>query len=116
MKRYSKSHHTTMHELNITPLLDLAFVLLVIFIITTTPLVEDKPLALPTASSRPKDPPRKPNYISVDDKGILYLNMAKKDLASLYTDLVGLRQKDPDLSVIIRGDGGIQYQHVVSVL
>jgi len=105
-----------MHELNITPLLDLAFVLLVIFIITTTPLVEDKDLSLPTASSRPKDPPRKPNYISVDGRGNLFLNMKPMDLASLYTRLVGLRTVDPDLSVIIRGDSGIPYQHVVNVL
>src|SRR5881628_2774662 len=102
MKKFSKSHHTTMHELNITPLLDLAFVLLVIFIITTTPLVQDKDLNLPTASNRPKDPPRKPNYISVDGRGNLFLNMVKKDLAALYSDLVELRVKDPDLSVIIR--------------
>src|SRR6185369_6767470 len=116
MKRYSKSHHGTMHELNITPLLDLAFVLLVIFIITTTPLVEDKDLALPTATSRPKDPPRKPNYVSVDGQGKLYLNMHPVDLAKLFTDLVDLRTKDPDLSVIVRGDSGIPYQHVVAVL
>ena len=116
MKRYSKSHHTTMHELNITPLLDLAFVLLVIFIITTTPLVQDKDLSLPTASSRPKDPPRKPNYISVDGHGDLFLNMKPKDLAGLYEELVELRVKDPDLSVIVRGDSDIEYQHVVNVL
>ena len=116
MKRYSKSHHSTMHELNITPLLDLAFVLLVIFIITTTPLVQDKDLNLPSASMRPKDPPRKPNYISVDGKGNLFLNMRPMDLTSLYNDLVGLRGKDPDLSVIIRGDSAIPYQHVVNVL
>jgi len=116
MKRYSKSHHNTMHELNITPLLDLAFVLLVIFIITTTPLVQDKDLNLPTASSRPKDPPRKPNYISVDGGGNLFLNMRPVDLASLQRDLIDLRIKDPDLSVIMRGDSGIQYQHVVNVL
>src|SRR5262249_16945193 len=116
MKRYSKSHHTTMHELNITPLLDLAFVLLVIFIITTTPLVQDKDLNLPTASSRPKDPPRKPNYISVDERGDLFLNMNPRGLAGLYQNLVDLRVKDPDLSVIVRGDSGIEYQHVVNVL
>src|SRR5437762_2243451 len=116
MRRYSKSHHTTMHELNITPLLDLAFVLLVIFIITTTPLVQDKDLVLPKASNRPKDPPRKPNYISVDGKGNLFLNMHPLDLAGLYKDLVELRVKDPDLSVIVRGDSGIPYQHVVNVL
>ena len=39
MKKYSKTAHSTLHELNITPLLDLAFVLLVIFIITTAPAV-----------------------------------------------------------------------------
>lgn len=116
MKKYSKSHHGTMHELNITPLLDLAFVLLVIFIITTTPLVEDKPLSLPTASSRPKDPPRKPNYISLDDKGDLFLNMVKTDLAGLYKQLVALRTVNPDLSIIVRGDSELEYQHVVNVL
>src|SRR5947209_5618760 len=116
MKRYSKSHHNTMHELNITPLLDLAFVLLVIFIITTTPLVQDKDLNLPVAANRPKDPPRKPNYISVDGKGNLFLNMKPMDLNSLFKDLVDLRVKDPDLSVIIRGDSSIPYEHVVSVL
>jgi biopolymer transport protein ExbD len=116
MKRYSKSHHGTMHELNITPLLDLAFVLLVIFIITTTPLVEDKPLALPTASSRPKDPPRKPNYVSLDDQGMLFLNMVKTDLPGLYKQLVELRTANPDLSIIVRGDSALEYQHVVNVL
>ena len=116
MKRYSKSHHNAMHELNITPLLDLAFVLLVIFIITTTPLVQDKDLDLPTASARPKDPPRKPNYVSVDKEGNLFLNMKPKNSAGLYDELVELRTKDPDLSIIVRGDSGIPYAHVVNVL
>jgi biopolymer transport protein ExbD len=78
--------------------------------------VQDKDLNLPTASSRPKDPPRKPNYISVDGSGNLFLNMRPVDLASLQRDLIDLRIKDPDLSVIVRGDSGIQYQHVVNVL
>ena len=116
MKRYSKSHHTAMSELNITPLLDLAFVLLVIFVITTTPLVQDKDLNLPTASSRPKDQPRKPNYVSVDNTGHLFLNMKPMTLASLQTELIDLRKKDPDLSVIVRGDSAILYAHVVNVL
>lgn len=116
MKRYSKSHHGTMHELNITPLLDLAFVLLVIFIITTTPLVQDKNLELPTASQRPKDAPRKPNYVSVDEKGNIFVNMKPRDLAGLYAELVELRRKDPDLSIIVRGDSGIEYQHIVNIL
>lgn len=116
MKRYSKSHHHALSELNITPLLDLAFVLLVIFVITTTPLVQDKDLALPRAATRPKDPPKKPNYVSVDGKGNLFLNMKPMDLASLQTELISLRSKDPDLSIIVRGDSAILYAHVVNVL
>ena len=64
MKKVFTQRHQTLTELNITPLLDLAFVLLVIFIITTTPIVNDLDLKLPTASKHEKDPPRKANYIS----------------------------------------------------
>ena len=60
--------------MNITPLLDLAFVLLVIFIITTIPPVNDLDLKLPTAAKRLKDPPRKANYITVQADGTMYLN------------------------------------------
>ncbi len=63
MKKFSKSHHSTMNELNITPLLDLAFVLLVIFIITTTPMVNDLDLNLPTNPKR-RRPLRKNQIIS----------------------------------------------------
>lgn len=116
MKRFSKSSHHTMSEINITPLLDLAFVLLVIFVLTTTPLVEDVNLILPAAAARPKDPPKKPNFISVDAEGKLFLNMKPMELTALYTEIVAMRTKDPDLSVIVRGDNNIAYQHVVNVL
>ena len=74
MKKCSKSAHHSLTELNITPLLDLAFVLLVIFIITTIPPVKDLDLKLPTAAKQLKDPPRKANYITVLGNGKLCLN------------------------------------------
>ena len=52
MKKCSKSVHHSVTELNITPLLDLAFVLLVIFIITTIPPVKDLDLNARTATIR----------------------------------------------------------------
>ena len=76
MKKCSKSHHQALAELNITPLLDLAFVLLVIFIITTTPPVNNRDLTLPTASKHPKDPPRKANYIQISAEGAIWVNQA----------------------------------------
>ncbi len=56
MKKCSHSAHHSLTELNITPLLDLAFVLLVIFIITTTPIVNDLELDLPAASKHAERP------------------------------------------------------------
>lgn len=116
MKKCSHSAHETMTELNITPLLDLAFVLLVIFIITTTPIVNDLDLNLPTASKRQKDPPRKANYITVEANGTLHLNKRQVALEELHTTLVGLRVDDPDLNVIVRGDAKTKYRQIRAVL
>jgi biopolymer transport protein ExbD len=116
MKKCSHTAHHTLTELNITPLLDLAFVLLVIFIITTTPIVNDLDLSLPAASKHQKDPPRKANYITVEASGELWINKAQADLASLQQILVSLRMDDPDLSVIIRGDGKTKYRQIRAVL
>lgn len=116
MKKYSGSKHHTLTELNITPLLDLAFVLLVIFIITTAPAVNDMNLTLPSATSRPKDAAAKVNYITVDQAGKIYLNTVEMNEGELLRTLVEFRKVDPDLNVVVRGDSRIQYQKVIGVL
>ena len=116
MKKCSHSAHHSLTELNITPLLDLAFVLLVIFIITTAPIVNDLDLNLPAASRHPKDPPRKANYITIESTGKLWMNKKALDLAELQQTLVGLRMDDPDLSVIVRGDSKTKYKQIRAVL
>jgi biopolymer transport protein ExbD len=116
MKKYSRSSHHTLSELNITPLLDLAFVLLVIFIITTTPTVNDLEVALPSASSRPKDQPPKVNYVTVADNGKIFLNMSEVNEEELLRRLVEFRKGDPDLNVVVRGDSKVQYHRIIGVL
>jgi biopolymer transport protein ExbD len=116
MKKCSHSTHHALAELNITPLLDLAFVLLVIFIITTTPIVNDLDVDLPSASKRPKDPKPKVNYITVESSGKIYLNKAEVTFATLQSELVGLRLADPDLNVVIRGSSKTKYQNIVAVM
>jgi biopolymer transport protein ExbD len=116
MKKCSQSGHGTLTELNITPLLDLAFVLLVIFIITTTPIVNDLDLNLPVASKKQKDPPRKANYVSVEAGGKMFLNKKEVDLAGLQEGLIGLRTDDPDLTVIVRGDSKTKYRKIREVM
>ena len=116
MKKCSKSHHHALAELNITPLLDLAFVLLVIFIITTTPVVNDMELDLPSAAKRPKDPKPKVNYVTIESSGRLFLGREEIDLASLQERMSLLRVDDPDLSVVIRGSARTKYKNVVDVM
>jgi biopolymer transport protein ExbD len=116
MKKCSKSVHHSLTELNITPLLDLAFVLLVIFIITTIPPVNDLDLKLPAAAKRLKDPPRKANYITVQADGTIYLNKRPVAVAEMLQTLIGLRMDDPDLNVIVRGDSQTKYKQIRAVL
>jgi len=116
MKKCSHSAHHSLTELNITPLLDLAFVLLVIFIITTTPIVNDLDLNLPAASKHAKDPPRKANYITVQADGKVWINKAATTVDGLQEKLVELRIDDPDLSVIVRGDSKTKYSQIRAVL
>ncbi len=97
-------------------MLDLAFVLLVIFIITTTPIVNDLDLKLPAASKHQKDPPRKANYITVPADGKLWINKEPVEVAGLQAKLVELRLDDPDLSVIVRGDSQAKYRQIRAVL
>ncbi|MGA2248417.1 MAG: biopolymer transporter ExbD [Verrucomicrobiota bacterium] len=116
MKKCSKSAHDSLTELNITPLLDLAFVLLVIFIITTIPPVKDMDLVLPTAAKHQKDAPRKAFYISLQADGQLFLNQETLKLDDLLQRLINLRMDDPDLNVIVRGDAKTKYKRIRAVL
>src|ERR1700722_14642402 len=116
MKKCSHSAHESLTELNITPLLDLAFVLLVIFIITTIPPVKEMDLKLPTSSKHQKDAPPKAYYISVQKNGQIVLNSKDETLDTLQGDLVNLRTLDEDLHVIIKGDAKTHYKEIRDVL
>jgi len=122
MKKCSQSHHHALAELNITPLLDLAFVLLVIFIITTTPVVNDLDVDLPSAAPRAKEPKPKLNYVTVEKDGSLYLNKDRVDLNTLQTRVAALRLENfqrnetQDISLIIRGSAKTKYKNVVGVM
>ena len=122
MKKCSQSAHESLTELNITPLLDLAFVLLVIFIITTVPPVKDMALKLPTASKHQKDPPHQAKYLSVQSDGTLFLDRVPVKMEELTATLISLRtellqsEAKEDLNIIIRGDAKSKYKQVRTVL
>ena len=117
MKKTSKRSHGTMHELNITPLLDLVFVLLVIFIITTPQMMNNLEMTLP--SSKPPPPSKekpKINKISVAASGQITLNEQAVTVPELKLDLQSMKTADPDLKVVVKGADEADYQNMVSVL
>ena len=117
MKKCSRSAHESLTELNITPLLDLAFVLLVIFIITTPQLSNDLEMNLPSPKkNNTPSPPPKVNRILVDATGRITLNDRLVEFAALKQTLAALKAGDPDASVVVRGAAEVDYQHVIGVL
>jgi biopolymer transport protein ExbD len=117
LKKTSRSHHSSLNELNITPLLDLVFVLLVIFIITTPQMMNNLEMNLP--SGKPPTPQKekpKINRIVVDAKGQVTLNDKSVTTVQLKEDLQQLKSDNPDLSVVVKGDDNVDYQNMVSVL
>ena len=117
LKKTTKRGHGTMSELNITPLLDLVFVLLVIFIITTPQMMNNLEMTLP--SGKPPPPPKekpKINQIAVAANGQITLNAQPVTPAELKADLQTLKASDPDLKVVVKGSDEADYQNMVAVL
>src|SRR5271170_1707517 len=106
MKKISRRGHSTLNELNITPLLDLVFVLLVIFIITTPQMVNSLEMALPSGKPPPPNPNApKPriNRLVVDEKGQVSLNDEIVPDNQLKAKLSALKSVDPDPKVVVKG-------------
>jgi biopolymer transport protein ExbD len=117
LKKVSKGHHSSLNELNITPLLDLAFVLLVIFIITTPQLSNDLEMNLPSPKKeQPPSPPPKINRLTVEKSGRIVLNDQAIELAALKPALVAMKASDPETTIVLRGAADVDYQRVISVL
>ncbi len=103
-------------DINITPMLDLAYVLLVIFIIMTTASVQGIKVNLPKASAQPAIAESKTKAVTIVADGTIYLDTFPVTLAELETRLGQYKAADPNLPVIIKADSTIQYQSVVDVL
>lgn len=118
LKRTSRRGHGTMTELNITPLLDLVFVLLVIFIITTPQLVNNLQMNLPSGKPPPKTNQPKPqiNRINVSAAGVITLNNQVVTVTQLHDFLAQMKESNPDLAVVVKGSDQVEYQYMVNVL
>ena len=114
-----RSNHGSLNELNITPLLDLVFVLLVIFIITTPQLTNSLEINLPSGKppqSRVNTPKPQVQRIFVDDRGQVFLNQQPVSLAGLKQTLLHAKAAEPNPPVVVEGADEADYQNVINVL
>lgn len=103
-------------DINITPMLDLAYVLLVMFIILTTATVQGIQVNLPKASAQPSLAESKTKAITIAQDGTIYLDTFPVTMVELESLLRQYQAATPDLPVILKADATIQYQSVVDVL
>jgi len=103
-------------EINITPMLDLAYVLLVIFIIMTTATVQGIVVNLPKASAAPSLAKPQTKAITITADGTIYLDTYPVTLDQLETTLAQYKAANPALPVVVKADASIQYERVVDVL
>jgi biopolymer transport protein ExbD len=118
MRRYSQRQSlSTLSEINITPLLDLAFVLLIIFMITTPLLESSMNLVIP--SSGATNPPIKSaqtQILSIDRSETIRFNNQIIDLKALTARLTELKQTNPDVAVVIRPDRELPVQKLIALM
>jgi biopolymer transport protein ExbD len=102
--------------INITPMLDLAYVLLVIFILMTTAGVQGLTMNLPKPSNKPSTEKHDLKIVQVQAGGALLINGVGVSEAELASQLNIAKAQDPEFSVMIKGDANAPYAGVVSVI
>ncbi len=103
-------------DINITPMLDLAYVLVVIFIIMTTASVQGVKVDLPKGSSTVSLAVPKTKVISVNESGQVFIDAIPVSLAELEAKLRDAKAITPDLPIVLKGDRGSQYEKIMNVL
>ena len=118
MRRYSQRQTlSSLSEINITPLLDLAFVLLIIFMITTPLLENSMSLIIPSSTAKtPAISPAQVQIISIDRNEAIRLNNRAIDVNSLEAQLIELKRANPDVAVVIRPDRDLPVQKLITLM
>ena len=102
--------------INITPMLDLAYVLLVIFILMTTAGVQGLTMHLPKPSNKPSTDKHDVKIVQVQEGGGVLINGIGVSMSELESQLNAAKAKDAQFNVMIRGDANAPYAGVISVI
>ena len=118
MRRFSQRHSmSTLSELNVTPLLDLAFVLLIIFMITTPLMEKSVDVRVPTdkAAAGAVDPSHVQN-VAITRDAVVKLNSETVTLDQLESILASMKQSQTEIGVAIRAHKELPVQKLIDVM
>src|SRR5213592_682494 len=118
MRRYSQRNSlTTLSEINVTPLLDLAFVLLIIFMITTPLLESSMDLVIPSSgATNPTTNSSQVQTVSIDRVETIRFNNQVVDSETLTVRLTQLKLANPDVAIVIRPDRELPVQKLITLM
>jgi len=102
--------------INVTPMLDLAYVLLVVFILMTTATIQGLNISMPKPSNKPSTEQHELKVIQVTSTGAVLLNGVGVSFAELETQLKAVQARDPKMTVALKGDPAVQYEKVIAVI
>jgi biopolymer transport protein ExbD len=102
--------------INVTPMLDLAYVLLVVFILMTTATIQGLTISMPKPSNKPVTEHHEIRVVQITAGGAVTINGVGVSLTELETQLKLVQARDPKMSVAIKGDSHAQYDKVIAVI
>jgi biopolymer transport protein ExbD len=118
LKRFSqRAGYSSLAELNITPMLDLAFTLLIVFIVASPALEQSVNLNLPIEPANPSTPlaPEAVRTVAVNAAGAIFVDGQPFRIADLREELIAWKAREPEAAVILRVDRSVSFQYVNDV-
>jgi biopolymer transport protein ExbD len=102
--------------INVTPMLDLAYVLLVVFILMTTASVQGLPITLPKPSAAPPTERHPVHVLRIDSDGSARLDGTPRSDAQVLVALKEIHQRDAKSTVVLQGDAKARYERVIAMI
>jgi biopolymer transport protein TolR len=115
-RRSRERRHAPMHEINVTPFVDVMLVLLIIFMVTAPLLTVGVPLELPETKGQQLTSNKEPLTISVQRDGKIFIQETQVKLEDIATRLKAIAKGGYDEPIFVRGDKGIDYGTVMRVM
>jgi len=103
-------------EINVTPMLDLAYVLLVVFILMTTASVQGINISMPKPSAKAPTEKHEVHVLKVEADGSLRLDGTPRTEAQLISELGSIKSRDPKATIVLQGDGRAPYDRVIAMI